>query len=814
MKKKLLIIAAAAAVLIPLGASALNTPSINTPAQWTPNYASTTITPNPNNLRVPCANIVGGCGGGSGSVGPSTSTFVAVFNGSSTITGSSSLKVVSGVVLAQNMESVVFADQWPGANIGAQINNAYAACPSNGCEIVVPHGTSGSNTWDYNTDIVIGTNSKVVQLYCPVGGGFFNNAGTVLHYTGSGTAFSNDTNNFVVGGEGITNCSFVGPAGTDNIGSSTIASSFGVKLGGSFGAFGFHLDNVHISGFGTGLYIGQNVSFLNITNSVINKNGRNIDSPQVSGANGENMRVTNSVIADSNNGSGSSIADFCIDVQLSGNVQWTFQGTSFDDCSVYSNQFGGTANLWNFTDDHWENPNLAVAPYAYVQTQPTAAAAAATVIDIKGGDMMQDLTSGAPNEFIKYGGSLILDGVTGDVNNNVNNPMAAFATPLNNTAVISWTGLQQKSVNTGTATAVTNVYGSQAFSTDGVAFGSSTAVFSFSTSTAAFGSPVTMSQSLTVGTTLSVPTLLVNAANSTISQNATGTAILGNLVQNGGVTTVNTTTTLSGTQFCVGGLFNVQNTTGSVTITLPTTSTIAGSVCGSGIYTGGFAQQFLTNNSTNTVFAATNGAGETQIYSPGTPTSLAPGQEWFIQGQFENTSTLQGATSTGTNLVVKYTLYQTSTPFTVSGNTSTFSGNVNFSNLTINKFLALDPSGYVVTTSTPTASSSVTFLFNYPSTSTPAFLDVKTPTAKTISSVDCWENSAATTTILLYYNTTLASSGIQQVMLSSIACGINGTSTTSFSTTTLPINSYLFAIVSSTVGSPTLTTLNVTAIKN
>lgn len=158
-----------------------------------------------------------------------------------------------------------------------------------------------------------------------------------------------------------------------------------------------------------------------------------------------------------------------------------------------------------------------------------------------------------------------------------------------------------------------------------------------------------------------------------IVQAPTGTASLGNLVQNGGVEYYNTTTTISGAQFCGGGLVYVANTTSSITIALPATSTMASSPCASSIYAGAFAQQYLVNNSTNTVFSTITGSGEQQDYAPGTPTSLAPGQEWFITGQFENSSTVQGATSTGTLFVAKYLLEQTSTPLIVSGNAVTFS---------------------------------------------------------------------------------------------------------------------------------------------
>jgi hypothetical protein len=297
----------------------------------------------------------------------------------------------------------------------------------------------------------------------------------------------------------------------------------------------------------------------------------------------------------------------------------------------------------------------------------------------------------------------------------------------------------------------------------------------------------------------------------------TSTAVLGNLVQGGGVQPLSASTTLTGAQFCSGGLINVFNTTGPTAITLPSMATLASSSqtpCAGSIWSGQFAQQYMVNNSTSTVTSATNGANEVQEYAPGTPSILQPGQEWFITGQFENTSTVNGAGAAGTILVVKYLLEQTSTPLTVNGNTVQYNG-VGLSTSTPSSLAGnyLSPSGTTLNVAPTLASSSMSFEFFNATATAPAFLDYQTSGAKNITQVNCFEYAAATTTVELYYNTTLASSGIQQVILSSIACGINGTSVTSFTTSTLPAGAFLFANVNSTAGTPQLTTVNVQATK-
>jgi hypothetical protein len=153
---------------------------------------------------------------------------------------------------------------------------------------------------------------------------------------------------------------------------------------------------------------------------------------------------------------------------------------------------------------------------------------------------------------------------------------------------------------------------------------------------------------------------------------------------------------------------------------------------------------------------------------------------------------------------------------TVSSNNLLDSGGSKYATTTVASLAGgyLGVSGAALTASSTLASSSVTFIFQNASTTKPySFANILSNTKKSISLVDCYEYAAATSTMTLYYNTTNASTGIQQVILPSIACGINGASTASFTTSTLPANAYLFAIVSSTAGVPSQTTINISALK-
>lgn len=439
-----------------------------------------------------------GSGGSSGSsTGFATGTVITVgspltIGGSqtSTISGTGSTSTISNLdgtlYVPYNFGTVGCAGSSTATDLGACLNAEYAALPSIGGQIDVPAGT-----WPYTTPINFSNQSvaKPVLLYCSSGGGFYGGGTILLYNATSGSAFSSNNIGYSGGGYGITNCGFNGPAGIGNVGSSVTTSTIGINLGGTgsqgtAGAFGFKMEGVHISGFGTGLYIGSNMSFMIFDSGAINKNGMDINSPALTGANGENMRITNSTIADCNSATGQSISAFCMDVQESGNVQWTLTNDSFDDAQIYSNQFGGTANVWNITDLHDEDPNTGQNCYDRILTQASAVGAQATVFNIKGGDMMEDITTGCP-EFVSFGGKLILDSTTGDINNNVNVPDTAYAVPLNTSTVLSWTGLSNQGFNTGNSanTGFTNVLGTTPASIDGLEIGSSTPVYYATTST-------------------------------------------------------------------------------------------------------------------------------------------------------------------------------------------------------------------------------------------------------------------------------------------------------------------------------------------
>ncbi len=327
-----------------------------------------------------------------------------------------------------------------GSDIGAKFNNGYTggACSTKGCGFFVSQPASGLE-WNFSTPITFTTHYHPVLLTCASGGGgvtFSLGGGTVLNYTGTtGNAISFDTNEYVLGGTGIVNCDIHGP------GSAASSGNKGVVLGTSVGSFNTQLKSVTVSGFDTGVYLGPNTSFDWVDGSVLNYNARNFSEPDTSGANCENTRITNSVLADAQNEAGGALDLFGLYLQESGNCQLNAGFNSFDDNQIYFDQFGGTANINTIVASHQENPNLDVYPMI-----ATHAGGANIVTSLIGGDAMNDTVAGQVSQF-NVAGAINMIGFTSDANNNVTVPITRIVNALASSTAINWAGLSCRGAN-------------------------------------------------------------------------------------------------------------------------------------------------------------------------------------------------------------------------------------------------------------------------------------------------------------------------------------------------------------------------------
>lgn len=306
--------------------------------------------------------------------------------------------------LVKNLEGVLYADQFAGADIGAKINAAYAALPSTGGTIIV-----GTGQYSFSTPILCNTLNKPVLLKGDPAGA------CTLTYTGGTTTVACTINvtAAVTPGYGIQGLKFVGP--------NSKGSTVGIQLGGmgandSKGFAGGTLRDVHVRGFGCNILIGNNAFIVTLDNVISNfggvllfeKGGAGAGATDwtVNGANtinsGERMVAMNCTFADADNTLfGESSARYAVHLQVSGLTDWDFISTSFDDCELYVDYSGGTGNQVHLTDCHFENPaGDSIAVYTFITT---LSAAASTELDLTDTTFVQDANVSAAPSFISAG---------------------------------------------------------------------------------------------------------------------------------------------------------------------------------------------------------------------------------------------------------------------------------------------------------------------------------------------------------------------------------------------------------------------------
>lgn len=340
----------------------------------------------------------GGGGGGASITTPNTWTALQTFaNGlvsSSTTTSA----------LFANLEGTLYADQFPGADIGAQINAAYAALPSRGGTIVIANGS-----YSFSTPIVCNTLNKPVLLKGDPAGA------ATLTYTGGTTTVACTINvtKAVTPGYGIQGLKFVGPGS----GGSTV----GIQLGGmgaddNKGFAGGTLRDVHVRGFGCNILIGNNAFIVTLDNVISNfggkllfaKGGAGLGATTwlINGANtinsGERMIAMNCTFADANNQLFSeSTARYAVHLQESGLVDWKFIATTFDDAELYIDTSGGTSNQVQLEACHFENPAAdSIAVYTFITT---LSASTSLALDLTDCTFVQDASASAAAQFINAG---------------------------------------------------------------------------------------------------------------------------------------------------------------------------------------------------------------------------------------------------------------------------------------------------------------------------------------------------------------------------------------------------------------------------
>jgi hypothetical protein len=369
----------------------------------------------------------------SGSGGtPGGSTTQVQYNNAGSFAGSSKLTFDGNQLLVQDFESILWADQFAGADIGAQINAAYAALPSTGGIIMIPSGT-----YSFSTGIVFATNNKFASLKSLSG------SATFLKYTPtSGNAITinhgNPTGHLVSEISGFT---LMGKSTLIAAGQTNTNTSIGIYYGGTQGAVGVNTHDMNINGFGTNWLIGQNaymLSFKNCANSGGNGGQSTMGSlVHINAANnsGERNVFESCAFTDP----GNSLATNAIYITNAGTASNFFAYNSFDDVQLFIGASNGQTLL---VGNHIENSAFGT----YGQYIPILGVSSdqSTSITMVGNEFANDGNSSG-NTFVtlvKHGGNFFSSGTM--INNYGGQTITAFVDhSLDNGKAVDLIGMTQ-----------------------------------------------------------------------------------------------------------------------------------------------------------------------------------------------------------------------------------------------------------------------------------------------------------------------------------------------------------------------------------
>lgn len=329
-----------------------------------------------------------------------------------------------------NLAGVLYADQFPGSDIGAKINSAYAALPSRGGVIRVPRGN-----YTFSTQIAVTTTDKPAIIEGAGGGA------TTFTWTGTATSTV-----FNFGADGVTSVRQYG-AGMRGIrlvgsGQSTTTGTVGIEYGGNKGAQGIIFNDMAVETFALGAYMGDNVWSAQWQDSKFVNSGQNFRSKIATTNSGESITFTGVLFQSFGN-----FVPDCVFVGKSSGTSMQFiDGTSFDDCQIRVDD-GSTRVTFNSV--HFEDPAGNSNPaFPFIILDPTSSGFHGynnvNVIDTS---FVKSNTTLDPTEFIQNNGQ----------NLRVNNvSVVSFTNTINN--FITNTSAEASSVVFGITTAGTQPF--------------------------------------------------------------------------------------------------------------------------------------------------------------------------------------------------------------------------------------------------------------------------------------------------------------------------------------------------------------------
>ena len=278
------------------------------------------------------------------------------------------------------------ASDFPGADIGDQINAAYADLPAQGGAIMVEQGGT------FSTPIVFATPGKPALLIGLPGDII------MLTYAGtSGTAITFDCGTDHKMGYGLRDVTLAGPGNA--------TATVGIQFGGDNGAEGIALRDFKIESFGTNLVMGSHTWLAYFDHGMIRDGGTNVLLPSGLVEAGEQIVFNHVTFADAP-------APHTSSVWIQGGGQEVvFTDCSFDQVQLRIGNGNVSAAQVVVKGSHFENPNFQMpgsVNYDYV------------VVDNHAGDLLrvsdsyflQDAPVRGPARFMMLnGGKVVVSGV-------------------------------------------------------------------------------------------------------------------------------------------------------------------------------------------------------------------------------------------------------------------------------------------------------------------------------------------------------------------------------------------------------------------
>lgn len=304
--------------------------------------------------------------------------------------------------------SVRAALDFPGSDIGAQINAAYAALPPQGGVITLTEGGS------FAAPISFTQNGKVALLV-----GLPGDVVT-LTYTGtSGAAITFDCGTGHRMGYGIRDLTLTGPGNASD--------TTGVVFGGSNGAEGIAFRDFKIQSFGVNLRMGSHTWLANFDHGMVRDGGVNVLLPSGLTEAGEQIAFNHVTFADAPAPHKNSVW-----VQ-GGGQEVVFTDCSFDQVQLRVGNGSTSAAQVVVKGTHFENPGYALSDsvtydYLVVDNNP------GNLVRVTDSYFLQDAPAGGPTHFMLLkGGNAILCGI--GMFTPAGSPMKNFALLVNGAKV-------------------------------------------------------------------------------------------------------------------------------------------------------------------------------------------------------------------------------------------------------------------------------------------------------------------------------------------------------------------------------------------